>query len=59
MDEYIDDVPEAFRERFRAIVPLTDEFCRALLNAEYGDLAREMAVAICQEGSPVLRGKAA
>ena len=57
MDEYIDDVPEAFHQRFRAIVPLADEFCRARLNAEYADLAREMAVAICQEGSPVLRGK--
>lgn len=57
MDEYIGDVPEAFHERFRAIVPLTDVFCRVRLNDEYAHLAREMAVSICQDRSPVRRGK--
>jgi hypothetical protein len=36
---------------------LTDAFCDAHLNAEYKGLCREMAVAVCQKGSPVLKGK--
>ena len=52
------EVPEAYAARFTDIVGLTDAFCDAHLNAEYRDLCREMAVAFCQNGSPVLRGKA-
>jgi len=52
------EVPKAFAGRFTDLVGLTDAFCDAHLNAEYKDLCREMAVAVCQKGSPVLKGKA-
>ncbi|NIA21741.1 MAG: hypothetical protein GWP05_07215 [Anaerolineaceae bacterium] len=51
------EVPESYRARFVAIVGLTDVLCDAHLNAEYKELCREMAVEICRDGSPVLRGK--
>lgn len=53
------DVPKAYAARFADLVGLTDAFCDAHLNAEYKELCREMAVAVCQKGSPVLKGKAA
>ena len=66
MGEHMDDdfrrmmteVPKAYAARFTDLVGLTDAFCDAHLNAEYKGLCREMAVAVCQKGSPVLRGKA-
>lgn len=55
--EMEDYVPEAYIQRFSDIVTLTDDFCDGALNAEYKTLCREMAIAICQEDSPALRGK--
>lgn len=55
----IEDVPPQYRERFAELVDLTDDFCRRLLNNEYQAVCRKMAVCLCQEGSPVLKGKAA
>jgi len=52
------EVPKAYAARFTAFVGLTDAFCDAHLNAEYKGLCREMAVAVCQKSSPVLKGKA-
>lgn len=52
-----DEVPDAYRDRFEAIVERTDTFCDSHLNDEYKQLAREMAASICQSGSPVLKGK--
>lgn len=54
-----DEVPEELRQVFLEIISLTDEFCNDLLNEEYQELCRRMAVAICQPGSPVKRGKRA
>jgi hypothetical protein len=51
------EVPKAYATRFSALVNLTDVFCDAHLNGEYKEMCREMAVAACQEGSPVLRGR--
>ena len=51
------DVPAEYRGEFLEIISLTDGFCQASLNDEYQHLCREMAVAICQAGSPVKRGK--
>jgi len=51
------EIPEAYRDRFDAIVDRTDMFCDRHLNDEYKQLSREMAAAICQEGSPVRKGK--
>lgn len=58
-DDILGNVPPAYRERFIEIVTLTDAFCDRYLNDEYKAVCREMAVNLCQEGSPVLRGKAA
>ena len=53
------DVPGEYQRELLEIVSLTDEFCAASLNDEYKHLCREMAVAICQAGSPVKRDKRA
>ena len=52
---FLDDVPSEFRERFREIVELTDDFCDRFLNDEYKAVCRKMAASLCQEGSPVIR----
>jgi len=54
----IREVPKTYQPRFFELVRLTDAFCDAHLNEEYKDLCREMAAAMSQVGSPVLRGKA-
>ena len=59
IDAYLSEVPLEFRERFLEIVSLTDEFCARHLNYEYQAVCRNMALNLCQEGSPVKRGKAA
>ncbi|MCC6679469.1 MAG: hypothetical protein IT445_01070 [Phycisphaeraceae bacterium] len=51
------EVPGAFANRFNELVELTDVFCAAHLNDEYKELCRDMAIAICQKGSPVRQGK--
>ena len=53
----MEEVADLYVVRFARIAELTDEFCDAHLNAEYKQLCREMAAAVCQDGSPVLRGK--
>lgn len=53
------EVPAEFRQVYLELVSLTDEFCNERLNLEYQELCREMAIAICQPQSPVLRGKRA
>ena len=55
--EMATEVPKSYAARFTELVGLTDAFCDAHLNAEYKDLCRRMAVEVCQEGSPVLKGK--
>jgi hypothetical protein len=59
MDELLAQVPAKLRRRFGEIVALTDAFCQAHLNAEFRDICRAMAVAVCREGLPVTGGKAA
>ena len=50
-------VPPHLRERFHAIVERTDAVCEEHLDQEYRALARVMAVELCQEGTPAVRGK--
>ena len=59
MDEWTSEVPMAVRERFTEIVDLTDDFCEKHLNDEYKEICRKMAVAVCQKGAAVGRGKSA
>lgn len=54
-----EEVPVEFRRIYLELVSLTDEFCNELLGVEYQQLCREMAIGICQPGSPVVRGKRA
>jgi hypothetical protein len=57
LQELRNEVPQAYRDRFDAIVERTDTFCDRHLKDEYKQLCREMAISICQSGSPVLKGK--
>lgn len=52
-----EDVPAAFRPIYADLVRLLDKFCSERLDAEFQQLCRRMAAALCQEGSPVVRGK--
>jgi hypothetical protein len=54
-----DYVPSTLLPLYHEIVELTDRFCQERLNDEYLHLCRRAAAALCQEGSPVVRGKPA
>lgn len=54
-----EQVPREFRKVYHELVCLTDEFCNELLDIDYQQLCREMAIAVCQPGSPVASGKRA
>ena len=57
MECLLEYVPEELHEVFAAIVGLTDDFCDLHLNEDYRQLARDMAVEICQDGLPVKKGR--
>jgi len=57
VDDMLHEAPEPYSDRFAEIVSLTDAFCNGRLGDEYTQLSRRMAVDVCQDGSPVLRGK--
>ena len=54
-----EEVPVEFRKVYLELVSLTDEFCNELLDVEYQEMCRELAIDVCQTGSPVMRGKPA
>ena len=49
-------VPEKMRVKYEAIVTLTDAFCEAHLNDEYGDLCRELAAKLSRKRPSPLEG---
>jgi len=50
-------VPKPMEETFNTIVALTDTFCRAHLDEEYAQLARQATAALClKRPSPVSTG---
>jgi len=53
MERLLEHIPKEFHDTFTAIVKLTDDFCEKYLNEDYQQLARDMAIKICQKGSPV------
>jgi len=57
LDEYLEDVPDDLKPLFVSLTTLTDAFCDEHLNDEYKDLCRELAVEVCQKGTPAVRGK--
>lgn len=55
-DEY--SIPRKMREKYEAIVGITDEFCREHLNEEYAELSRKMAAALSRKRpSPLESGQ--
>ena len=57
MERLLEYIPRELHEVFTAIVKLTDDFCDLHLNEDYQQLARDMAVKICQKDSPVKKGR--
>lgn len=58
MESKAESVPEAMRERYEAIVRMTDAVCDKYLNAEYAALARRLTAALARKRpSPLARGK--
>lgn len=57
MERLLEHIPKEFHDTFTAIVKLTDDFCEKYLNEDYQQLARDMAIKICQKGSPVKQGR--
>ena len=57
MERLLEYIPKELHEVFAAIVELTDDFCDLHLNEDYRQLARDMAVKICQNGLPVKKGR--
>lgn len=51
-------VPKPMQDTFNAIIALTDAFCRAHLDEEYAQLARQATAALCRKRpSPLAQGK--
>jgi len=59
MERLLEQVPNECHRTFIAIVELVDAFCEKYLNEDYQQLCRDMAIRVCQKGSPVNRGKPA
>ena len=52
-------VPKQMQSKFEEITALTDAFCSAHLNSEYGSMSRKLTAALCRKRpSPLVRGKA-
>ena len=53
-------VPKDLQARFEEVTQLTDAFCQAYLNDEYGQLCRELTATLCRKRpSPLVRGQTA
>jgi hypothetical protein len=53
-----DSVPQSVRARYEEITRATDEFCHAKLDAEYAEICRLIAAALCRKRPPpVAQGK--
>lgn len=51
-------IPRKMREKYEAVVGITDEFCQEHLNEEYADLSRKMAAALSRKRpSPLESGR--
>jgi len=57
-DTTIRKIPMPFRERYAELIEIIDEFCAAHLNDEYKEVSQRLAADLCQDGSPILKGKA-
>jgi hypothetical protein len=57
-DAPLSEIPMPFRERYAELIDIIDEFCASHLNDEYRDVSNQLAADLCQDGSPILKGKA-
>jgi hypothetical protein len=57
-DIRLTELPIAFRERYAELVEIIRPFCDSHLNDEYKEVCCRMAADLCQDGSPILKGKA-
>ena len=57
-DTPLSEISMPFRERYAELIDIVDEFCNAHLNDEYKEVCNLLAADLCQDGSPVLKGKA-
>ena len=54
-----DKVPKQMQDKFEEITNLTDAFCSQYLNAEYTEMSRQLAAALCRKRpSPLATGQA-
>jgi hypothetical protein len=52
-------VPKQMQDKFEEITNLTDAFCSQYLNAEYTEMSRQLAAALCRKRpSPLAKGQA-
>jgi len=58
VQEVLEQVPEACRDRFLEIVERVDAFADTYLDEEWKRLFVRLAAAVCQKGSPALKGQA-
>ncbi len=54
----IAEIDAAYRERYTELLEIIQPFCETYLNQEYLESCYRLAADVCQEGSPVLSGKA-
>lgn len=54
----LSEIPMPFRERYAELIDIIDEFCAVHLNDEYREVSQQLAADLCQDGSPILKGKA-
>jgi len=57
VQEVLEQVPEACRDRFLEIVERLDAFADAYLDEEWKTLFIRLAAALCRKGSPALKGQ--
>lgn len=54
----VHEIPDAFQERYAEMLEILEDFCTTHLNDEYLDSCYRLAADLCQDGSPILSGKA-
>lgn len=57
-DKEVTMIRMEFRERYVELIDIINEFCEAHLDSEYKDVCHKLTGDLCQDGSPILSGKA-
>lgn len=59
LNDYLSEVPDVLRPRFREIAAVFDRFCDERLDHAYRDVCRRLLTCICQPETGIERGKPA